>query len=1065
MKKNAPKGHRVGIKTFQGAAVLIIVSALVAMAVYVKGSLAQSWSEPGAAPPNPNVAAPIWNQTATVQSGPGSFNIAGSGYIGTNLGLGTSSPSTQLHVYHATSGPIVSLSGVTTVYRGISVKNLAGTEQWFSGVNDNNLFVIRRTGSSNDIVINGSGSVGIGNVASPAEALDVNGRVVLEQTTAPATTTNKLYNISGNLYWNGTQLGSGGGGSGDYVATMFNFSTTSTIAVSTTRYMSAAGGAVNSTETNVRYSVTKAGTLQNLFWSATSSTLSGNGNSITVMVNGVASALSATWNGGATSGSNTTSTVNVVAGDQVSVRITAVAGGTSIIAPRVSFELVAAGGAGGISPSGTPTVNYHAKFISATTIGDSIVMDNGTSVGIRNSLPSALLTLGTAGTAAGSLSLAGSSSGVLTMNVPASVTSYTFTLPSIDGDANQVLTTNGSGVTSWTTVSGGGTPAGLSGQVQFNSSGAFGADSMLTWDNTNKRLGIGNSAPGATLSLGTASTRTGTLSFNHASNAYTVTINPSASTPASYSLTLPINDGSSGQILRTDGSGVLSWVADQTGSGSSQWTTTGSDIYYNTGNVGIGTASPSSPLQVVTTSGSAIYGESTLAGNGIYAKSASGSAVLAEGGWAAIDATGTGTGTGVRASASSGTGVYGSSDTGYGVYGYTGSSTDPGVYGESWGGYGMHGYSQLNYGVYASSDSNYAIYADGSTYGLVTYDAIYAGGTVYSNGVAVCQSNGTNCPAAGSGTITGSGTATYVPKFSTSTNITNSGIQVDGANRVGILTAPDTNYSLYVNGGARASTFYSSGTISASSTISTSGWVTAGSGLTVTGTSTFTPPNCGPCAGVLTFSTSASGGLGLAFNGSGGGADMDFVNTYWSGSIGAPYAFEFFNSDSANHQIQIARVSNGGVWTPLSDRRLKKDIAAVPEYYGLEAINQLDPVTFHWKNPGIDDDLHIGLIAQDVEKVLPEFVYGSEMDTKLTLDYAGLVTPLIKAVQQLDKLTLKISADGSVSLEGDLSVKNNKWGTGSGWIACPADGECSCPEGTFMTKIKEQGKEAFCNQL
>jgi len=38
-------------------------------------------------------------------------------------------------------------------------------------------------------------------------------------------------------------------------------------------------------------------------------------------------------------------------------------------------------------------------------------------------------------------------------------------------------------------------PAGTDGQIQFNSSSAFGADSNLYWDNTNKRLGVGTSSP------------------------------------------------------------------------------------------------------------------------------------------------------------------------------------------------------------------------------------------------------------------------------------------------------------------------------------------------------------------------------------------------------------------------------------------------------------------------------------------------------------------------------------------------------------------------------------------
>jgi hypothetical protein len=58
------------------------------------------------------------------------------------------------------------------------------------------------------------------------------------------------------------------------------------------------------------------------------------------------------------------------------------------------------------------------------------------------------------------------------------------------------------------------------------------------------------------------------------------------------SITFPTSRGTSGQVLQTDGSGNTSW-SSFTGS---QWSTSGSNIYYNSGNVGIGTITPNSKL-------------------------------------------------------------------------------------------------------------------------------------------------------------------------------------------------------------------------------------------------------------------------------------------------------------------------------------------------------------------------------------------------------------------------------------------------------------------------------------
>lgn len=67
-----------------------------------------------------------------------------------------------------------------------------------------------------------------------------------------------------------------------------------------------------------------------------------------------------------------------------------------------------------------------------------------------------------------------------------------YTFPANNGDASQVLTTDGSGNLSWETAGGGGSPAGSNTWIQYNNAGAFGASSDFIWNNTTKVFQAGD---------------------------------------------------------------------------------------------------------------------------------------------------------------------------------------------------------------------------------------------------------------------------------------------------------------------------------------------------------------------------------------------------------------------------------------------------------------------------------------------------------------------------------------------------------------------------------------------
>jgi hypothetical protein len=148
----------------------------------------------------------------------------------------------------------------------------------------------------------------------------------------------------------------------------------------------------------------------------------------------------------------------------------------------------------------------------------------------------------------------------IAIQAPASLAATTtYTLPSADGTSGQVLATDSTGGLSWATRSslafstiavsgqsnvvadsasdtltiaagsgitittdagadsvtiaasgGGGTPAGSTGQIQYNSGGAFAAEAALYYDATNNRLSVGgNTSPTGTITSRGAGTTTG----------------------------------------------------------------------------------------------------------------------------------------------------------------------------------------------------------------------------------------------------------------------------------------------------------------------------------------------------------------------------------------------------------------------------------------------------------------------------------------------------------------------------------------------------------------------------
>jgi parallel beta-helix repeat protein len=176
--------------------------------------------------------------------------------------------------------------------------------------------------------------------------------------------------------------------------------------------------------------------------------------------------------------------------------------------------------------------------------------------------------------------------------------------------------------------------------------------------------------------------------------------------------------------------------------------------------------------------------------------------------------------------------------------------------------------------------------------------------------------------------------------------------------------------------------------------------------------------------------TSTSPAYQLAFNV--GGSDRFIINSAGNIGVGTTTANTFklevggnigpnvnstgtgvgYNLGSSSFKYDTVYASNGTINT--SDQRLKTNISDLN--YGIDSLLQLNPVSFNWKSSP-DGIKKLGLIAQDLQKVIPEAVQiGDDPDHTLGIYYSDLVPVVIKGIQQqegkIDTLGIQINSLG-----------------------------------------------------
>ena len=87
-------------------------------------------------------------------------------------------------------------------------------------------------------------------------------------------------------------------------------------------------------------------------------------------------------------------------------------------------------------------------------------------------------------------------------------------------------------------------------------------------------------------------------------------------------------------------------------------------------------------------------------------------------------------------------------------------------------------------------------------------------------------------------------------------------------------------------------------------------------------------------------------------------------------------------------------------WSCTSDQRLKENVGSLSSSHELDKLRSLRPVEFEWKSD-VSDGKRIGLIAQEVEAIMPDLVNTDSQTGFKSVAYGGLTTYMLSALQEL----------------------------------------------------------------